>query len=84
MYYVYLIKSLRNGRYYVGFTSDLRRRIKEHNSKQSKATSRYVPYEIVYYEDYKDVKDAKDRESKLKYHGQGIRILKERLRYSVK
>lgn len=49
MYYVYLIQSKKNGQFYLGYTSDLRRRINEHNTGQSIATKAYAPYKLVYY-----------------------------------
>ncbi|KKW02929.1 MAG: hypothetical protein UY37_C0009G0003 [Candidatus Beckwithbacteria bacterium GW2011_GWC2_49_11] len=38
MYYVYVIKSYKNERHYIGHTNNLKRRIHEHNSGQSKYT----------------------------------------------
>ena len=74
MYYVYLIKNSKTGRTYIGFTNDLRRRIKEHSNKKPK---------IIYYEAYKSEIDAKEREMKLKQRGQTVRRLKERLKHSL-
>jgi len=59
---------------YIGYSEDLKRRLKEHKSKNP---------ELVYYEAYKSEKDAKNREMKLKQHGQTKRRLKERLRHSL-
>jgi len=73
MYYVYLLKNQKLGITYVGYTNDLRRRIKEHTAK--------IP-ELVYYEAYKSKKDARTRERMLK-QGQTIRRLKERLLNSL-
>ncbi|MBI2055617.1 MAG: GIY-YIG nuclease family protein [Candidatus Sungbacteria bacterium] len=75
MYYVYLIKNRKTERFYIGYTDDLRRRVKEHKSK--------IP-ELIYYEAYKSEQDARSREIKLKQRGQGIRRLKERLYYSIR
>ena len=75
MYYVYLIKNIRTKETYIGYTDDLRRRFKEHRDKNP---------ELVYYEAYKDKEDARDRERKLKQRGQGVRWLKNRLKYSLK
>ena len=83
MYYVYLIQSKKNGQFYLGYTSDLRRRINEHNTGESIATKAYAPYKLVYYEAYGAKEDAIAREKKLKYHGGGIRRIKERLAKSV-
>lgn len=50
----------------------------------SEATKFSIPYELIYYEAYKSEKDARLREKMLKFYGQGIRRLKERLRNSCK
>jgi predicted GIY-YIG superfamily endonuclease len=70
-----LIKNIRTKETYIGYTDDLRRRFKEHRDKNP---------ELVYYEAYKDKEDARDRERKLKQRGQGVRWLKNRLKYSLK
>lgn len=75
MYYIYLIRNLRTGLTYIGYTNDLRRRIKEHKNKNPK---------LIYYEAYENKEDAKQREKKLKQRGQTIRRLKERLKNSLK
>ena len=75
MYYVYLIRNLITNNTYIGYTSDLERRIKEH--KRRNVT-------LIYYEEYKNEKDARNREKKLKQRGQTVRKLKERLRNSPK
>ena len=73
MYYVYLLKNQKLRTTYIGYTSDLKRRIKEHVAK--------IP-ELVYYEAYKSEKDARKRERMLK-QGQTTRRLKERLLNSL-
>ncbi len=74
MYYVYVIRSKLAPETYIGYTDDLRRRIREHKNKQP---------ELIYYEAYKSEKDARGRERKLKQRGQGIRWLKERIKHSL-
>lgn len=83
MHYVYLLQSKKTEKFYVGFTSDLKRRFNEHNSGKVQSTKAAVPYELVYFEAFQSKKDAMDRERKLKHHGQGIRRLKERLSNSI-
>ena len=74
MYYVYLIKNNRDKETYIGYTNNLKRRLKEHKDKKP---------ELVYYESYKSEKDARLREMKLKQRGQTVRRLKERLKNSL-
>lgn len=70
MFYVYLLKNKDTGNSYIGYTNDLKRRVKEHRSKNP---------EIIYYEAYKSEEDARKRERMLKQRGQAVRRLKERL-----
>jgi putative endonuclease len=74
MFYVYLIKNRSENKTYIGYTDDLKRRIREHKSKKP---------ELVYYEAYKNEKDARKRERMLKQRGQTVRRLKERLGSSL-
>lgn len=84
MFYVYILKSKVSGKTYIGLTSDLRKRLKEHNSGKSNSTKPYLPFEPIHYEAYKSEQDAKNRESKIKSYGQTYRRPKERLGYSLK
>lgn len=79
MYYVYLLQSLKNESLYIGCTSGLKKRILEHNQKQSYHTKKYSPWKLIYFEGYISKNDAYSREKKLKLHKQGLRRLKERL-----
>ena len=75
MYYVYVMRSLKDGRLYKGFTSNLKRRIKEHNSGQTKSTKGFVPLELIYFEKVNSREEARNREKYLK-SGQGRDFLK--------
>lgn len=66
MYYVYVLQSERDDKFYTGFTHDLNKRIEEHNSKISKATAGRTPLNLVYYEFCLNHKDAMKRERYLK------------------
>ncbi len=68
-----------NGKWYVGFTSDLKRRLIQHNQGQSLSTKAGLPWELVYCEGYKSQLDALNREKKLKHHAKGMQMLKARL-----
>lgn len=83
MYYVYVLQSLRDGKFYKGMTADLRKRVKEHNSGKNKSTKYRRPLKIVYYEAYLLKKDAKEREKYLKT-SMGKRVLKKQLRNFIK
>lgn len=80
MYFVYIIQSMKNKGFYIGYTHNLKKRIAEHNSGKSYYSKRYAPWELIYCEGYVSEKDAKQREHSLKNHAQGLRRVKERLR----
>jgi putative endonuclease len=79
MYYVYIIKSRKNGKTYLGCTSDLKKRIERHNKALVYSTKYGGPWEVRYYEAYHSKKNAFDREKQLKRHAKGMIELKKRL-----
>lgn len=79
-FYVYLLESLlAKGRLYIGYTSDLKKRVKEHNDGLNFSTKPYLPWQLIYYEACLNGKDAKRREHYLKTTI-GSRMLKLRLK----
>ncbi len=78
-WYVYLLASQKDGKWYTGLTGDLRKRFKEHNDGQSPATKSRGPFDLIYYEMCINVDDARSRELYLK-SGMGKRYLKNRLK----
>jgi len=84
MFYVYVLKSLKDNNLYFGSTNDLRRRLSEHNSKKVKSTKSRAPLELKYYEAYCSEKDARDREWSLKKDGRALSQLKRRIPESLK
>ena len=68
---------------YIGFTSDLKRRVMQHKSGKNIATRRMLPVEVVYYEAYKSKEDAKNREYQLKQYGNALGHLKRRISNSL-
>lgn len=79
MFYVYILKSMKNGRMYAGYTDNLRKRFKQHNEGKSTYTKARGPYKLVYYEACLDKGDATMREKYLK-SGKGKRYIKYRLK----
>lgn len=63
---IYILRSLKNNRYYVGSCLSLERRLFEHNSGQVKATKNIRPVELVFKQEFKDIKTARQVEYKLK------------------
>ena len=66
MQYVYILQSLVTHKYYIGTTNDVARRLVEHNSKLSKSTAPYIPYEIRLVEEYLTIEEAYKRERFIK------------------
>ena len=82
MYYVYIIKSKIKHWKYIGSCSDLKKRFNEHNLGKTKSTSKYKPFEIIYYECFKSKKDALIEEKFLKT-GKGRERIKYLLQNSI-
>ncbi len=83
MYYVYLLISKKDQKFYIGSTSDLKRRLQEHNSGENTSTQHRKPFKLIYYEVFLNKQDAKSREKYLK-SGYGRRQLKEILKNTLK
>jgi len=69
MYYVYVLRSRSNSKYYIGYSTDLRKRFADHNDGKSNFTRWGCPWELVYYEAFKNRLAAQNRERKLKQFG---------------
>ena len=65
-YYVYILSSKKDGHFYIGFTSDLKKRFKEHNKGYVQSTSPKKPWNLIFYEAYKNKYDALRREKYFK------------------
>lgn len=79
MFYTYVLQSENYSEIYTGFTSDLKKRVAEHNQGLTPSTKRYRPWKLIYYEACLNEKDAKRREGYLKTT-QGSRMFKRRLK----
>jgi len=75
MHYVYILKSLKDFKNYVGMTSDLKRRIAAHNWGEVSSTKSRRPFELIYVEEFESKKDAERRERYFKT-GNGRETLK--------
>jgi len=77
-YYAYVLQSQKDQSLYIGYTSDLRKRFKEHNDGKNLATKPFRPYSLIFYEAFLNRKDAKNREAYLK-GGYGRKTIKTML-----
>ena len=75
-YYTYVLKCA-DGKLYIGSTSDIDRRLREHKKGLVHTTSRRLPGEFIYYEACKSKKSATDREKYFKT-GFGRGFIKKR------
>ena len=66
MYFVYIIRCA-EGRYYIGSTEDIEKRVAQHNSKQYKGwTNRFNEWKLVYSESFSTRREALIREREIK------------------
>ena len=77
--YVYVLCSLRDHLFYVGFTKNLKKRLEAHNRGVVPSTKRRVPLELIYWEGCRNQSDATKREKYLK-SSWGKRYIKNRVR----
>ena len=73
MFYVYVLHSTKDNGFYIGFSTDLKRRLSEHKRGASFATKSRGPWKLIYYEAYTEREDAEGREKFLK-SGAGRRL----------
>ena len=78
MYYTYVLLSQKDNKYYIGYTSDLKKRFKDHSDGKVTSTAVRLPLKLIYYEACLNEFDAKKREHYFK-SGYGRRFLKNRL-----
>ena len=83
MFYVYLLHSTKDNGFYIGFSTNLRARLRQHQDGESFATSHRGPWKLIYYEAYTKREDAEGREKFLK-SGAGRRFLRTQLRHYLR
>ena len=62
MFYTYILKSLKQRKFYTGQTDNLEKRLLEHNSGKSLYSRRYMPWECVYFEQFESKEEAVKKE----------------------
>ena len=71
MYYVYILKSKKTRKYYIGYTSNIEERLKYHNSGRTISLRRHIPLEIIRVEEYSLYEEARRRERQIKKYKSG-------------
>ena len=83
MFYTYILISEKDDKFYVGYTDNLKRRIKQHNDGDVESTKYRRPLKLIYYEVCLNQKDAIHREKYLKTT-YGKRYVRNRLKNYLK
>jgi len=83
MYYVYVLKSHLDDKLYIGYTTNLENRLREHENGEVISTRTRRPFELIFYESYRSMQDAKRREKYFKT-SKGKSSLRMMLRDSLK
>jgi len=76
MWYIYALKSLKDGHLYIGISRNPEKRLLEHNSGMTKSTKSRKPFKIIYKEECQNRDNARKREKYLKT-GCGREFLKQ-------
>jgi len=78
MWFAYALQSQADGWLYIGMTSDLKRRLEEHNRGYNRSTRSRRPFELFYVEECTSRKEAREQEKFLK-SGKGREFLRQKL-----
>jgi putative endonuclease len=78
MYFAYVIKSIEHDYLYKGHCQDLERRIHQHNSGMTESIRPYIPFKLIYCEQFESEREAIEREKYFK-SAAGRRFLKMKL-----
>lgn len=79
MFYTYVLRSEKDSKLYLGYTSDLKKRLKEHQDGEVSSTKSRLPVFLIFYEAFLNQEDALRREKYFKTNA-GKKSLKLMLR----
>ena len=82
-YYVYILLSEKDHKFYIGYTNNIKNRLREHESGEVASTKWRLPVKLIYYEMHLSQKDALRREDYFKTTA-GKRTIKIMLRNFLK
>ncbi len=82
MYYVYVLKSNVDENLYIGYTTNLKKRVQAHNQGLVPSTKTRRPLTLVFYEAFASKVDA-ELDEKFFKTGYGREVLKEKIKNSV-
>jgi len=75
-HFVYILQSERDHKYYIGYTTDVEKRLAYHNSGRQRSTRFRTPFRLVLFEEFTTVQEALKREKQLKSYKCGEAFLK--------
>jgi putative endonuclease len=78
MYFAYVLKSVEHDFFYKGHCNDLERRLAQHNSGMTISIKPYIPFKLIYFEEFQTEQQAMLREKYFK-SAAGRRFLKQKL-----
>lgn len=78
-FYIYILQSETDKKWYTGFTKNLRSRFEQHNKGKVQSTKHRRPFKLIYFEGCLNKEDALHREKYLKTH-YGKMFIKKRLK----
>jgi putative endonuclease len=81
-YYTYILQSQKDNKFYIGYTSNLKQRLKDHCDGKNTSTKSRRPFKLIYYEDHLSKKDSMRREKYFKTE-KGKSSLRQMLRDSL-
>ena len=70
-YYVYILKSLKDHKYYIGSTADVAARLRFHNAALQRSTRHRIPFILILDEIFPDKASALKRENQIKNYKGG-------------
>lgn len=71
MYHVYILKSLKTRKHYIGSTINIEKRLKKHNVHSNKSTKQGIPWILIYKEEFPTKQQAYKREYQIKRYKGG-------------
>ena len=78
MFFAYVLKSIEHNYFYKGHCRDLEKRIQQHNSGMTESIKPYIPFTVVYFENFETQEEAIKREKYFK-SAAGRRFLKKKI-----
>ena len=82
MFFAYVVRSINTGYLYKGHCENLEERLKQHNSGMTESIRMYIPFELVYFEEFENRPEAIKREKYFK-SAAGRRFLKSKIQGKI-